>query len=191
MQRRHAKPSTAAPRKAPRQPKLAARNRSVPGATAEPRIPAEGMDRIGLAACAAPRPGARAAHNRPGGRPYWRGRAARTRDEHPERRGQAGDRERAGAEHETADQHRARADAIHQEPGRSLHRGRDHVERDQRDAELDVAHAELVAHQRKQRRQHQDVVMADEMRRADQGDDPVSVARVVSAVMVVGVMAAL
>ena len=37
--------------------------------------------------------------------------------------------------------------------------------------ELHVAHAELGPHQRKQRK-HQVIVMADEMRRADQGDDP-------------------
>src|SRR5207244_8852226 len=36
-----AKPSAAAPRKAPRQPKLAAKNRRLAGATAEPRMPAK------------------------------------------------------------------------------------------------------------------------------------------------------
>ena len=99
------------------------------------------------------------------------------RDQQPERRDKPDDREAHRAEHEARDQHRARTDPVDQEARRRLaQRGRD-VEGGQREAEFGVADAVELADERKQRRQHQNVEMADEMRRADERND----ARVVRA----------
>src|SRR5262249_42223091 len=45
------------------------------------------------------------------------------------------------------------------------------VEHGQRQAKLGVAHAIFGAHEREQRRENEDVIMRDEMRRADDADD--------------------
>ena len=52
-----------------------------------------------------------------------------------------------------------------------------HVEGGEGKADLGVAHAIFGAHEGQQRRQQQDVIMRDEMRRADRPDDADSAAR--------------
>jgi hypothetical protein len=71
-----------------------------------------------------------------------------------------------------AGQHDARTDAVHKEAGRRLQQSRGDVECRQRQADLDVADAEGLAHLAEQRRQQHDVHVAHEMRHGDQRDHP-------------------
>ena len=56
--------------------------------------------------------------------------------------------------------------------GRRLQPCRDHVEGGEREPELDVVHAVFGSDEGKQGRKQENVEMADEMRSADQADDP-------------------
>ena len=69
---------------------------------------------------------------------------------------------------EAADQDAARAEAVDEEADRRLGQAGRAVEHREREAELDVADAELAPEQREQGRQDQDVEMAEEMPGADQ-----------------------
>ena len=89
----------------------------------------------------------------------------------PVRIDQADDDECGGADRQPADQKDARAQPVDQEPGRCLQRGRHDVEGGEGKADLGVADVIIGAHEWQQRRQQQDVIMRDEMRRADRADD--------------------
>ena len=93
------------------------------------------------------------------------------RDEHPERVDQPRDRKRAGADQQARHQHVARVPAVDQESDRRLPDRRDDVEYGERKAELGIAHAVVFLDEDEQRREQQDVVVADEMREADAGDE--------------------
>ena len=91
-------------------------------------------------------------------------------DEQPVAGQQRGDQQRHGAQQQAAGQHGARADAVDHEAGRRLQERRDDVVGGERDADLDVADAEGLAHRAEDRRQKHQVEVADEVRRGDQGD---------------------
>ena len=93
------------------------------------------------------------------------------RHQHPEGIDQARDHECAGADQQSGDQQDARAQPIDQKADRRLQHGGHDVEGGERHPDLGVAHAIFRAHEGQQRRQQQDVIMRDEMRRADRADD--------------------
>jgi hypothetical protein len=93
------------------------------------------------------------------------------RDEHPERVDKCRDRERAGADQQAGAQHVARVPAIDQEAHRRLPDCGDDVERGQRQAEFGIGHAIVFTNEDEQRREQQNVIVADEMREADAVDE--------------------
>ena len=92
------------------------------------------------------------------------------RDQHRIARKQADQTDRQAEQGEPGDQDRAGAEAIDEEPDRRLGQAGDAVQHGERQPERGVADAELVAQQRKQGRQDQDVEVTEEVRRADQAD---------------------
>ena len=77
---------------------------------------------------------------------------------------QAEQDQREAAEREPAQQDLARAKMVDEIAGRRLRQRRDHGRHGQREAELDIADAELALQERKQHRQDQQMEMADPMR---------------------------
>ena len=75
-------------------------------------------------------------------------------------------REPAGGEPEQQDH--ARAHMVDDVAERRLGHAGDDAEHGEREAELDIADAELLLQERKQHRQHQQMEMADPMRDRDQ-----------------------
>ena len=73
---------------------------------------------------------------------------------------------------QAGDQHHARADAVDQKADRRLQQPGNDVEYGERQRQLDIADVEVVAHEGEQRRQHEHVIMAHHVRRADRGDQP-------------------
>ena len=72
--------------------------------------------------------------------------------------------QRAAADAEADQQHLAGADMVGEIADRRLGQAGDHAEHGQREAELDIADAELRLQERKQHRQHEQMEMADPMR---------------------------
>ena len=170
-------PITDAARNAPCQPSHCCRISMLAGVTAVPRKPAK-MCIENAWPRARSRRVATGSRSRPGDRPRCDAEQREHRDHQPERRDRTDDHKARGADQKPGDQHQPRTDAVHQKTRRGLaQRGRD-VEHRQREAELRIAHAVEFADERKQRRQHQDVEMADEMRRADERNDASVVVRV-------------
>ena len=93
------------------------------------------------------------------------------RNQHPEGVDESGDGESAGADQQRDHQQDARAQPVDEEAGRWLQHGGNGIECGKREADLGVAHAIVRAHERQQRRQQQDVIMRDEMRRAHRADN--------------------
>ena len=83
----------------------------------------------------------------------------------------ADQRDREREQDEAADQDVARAEAVDQEPDRRLGQRRGAVEHGERQAECRVADPVLAAQQGEQRRQDQDVEVAEEVAGGDQADD--------------------
>ena len=79
--------------------------------------------------------------------------------------------ESGSAERDTCDQHRARADAVDQKASGSLEYRRNQVKGGQRQSQIGVADAKVVADKREQRRQNDHVIVTEEMRRANRRDD--------------------
>ncbi len=94
-------------------------------------------------------------------------------DEDPEGIHRRGDSHRHRAERDAGDEQRLGADAVDQKARGRLQQRRHHIEGDIGEAELSIADAIVGADEDKERRQDDDVIVADEMRRADQRDLPV------------------
>ena len=85
---------------------------------------------------------------------------------------QRGDRDGDRAERDAGHEQRLCPDAVDKKARRRLQQRGDHVEGDEGKAELGIADAIIRADEDEQRRQQDDVIMADEMRRADKRDQP-------------------
>src|SRR5262249_56044136 len=85
-------------------------------------------------------------------------------------RGGCGEGEGGRAKEREADRVEGRASGVDEEAVRRLKHRRDQVEGGEREAELSVAHAEVRAYEREQRRQYQDVVVAHQVGEANAGD---------------------
>src|SRR5262249_31630601 len=81
------------------------------------------------------------------------------------------DRDGGRAQQQAADQVDACAGAIDEEADRRLQYRRDQVEGGERETELGIGHAEVRAYERKQRREYQDVIVADQMGEAHARDE--------------------
>ena len=92
-------------------------------------------------------------------------------DEKPERIDEPGERKGEGAKQQPGNQENPRTEPVDQIAGRRLAKRGDDIECGEGEAELDVADAVIGAHEGEQRRQDDDVVMRDEMRGADAGDE--------------------
>ena len=92
-------------------------------------------------------------------------------DQRPIGRDDPGQRHAAGAHHQPADQEPPCAQPVDQESRGRLENRRDHVEAGDHHGQPLIAHRVIHQHEREQRRQHQHVDVAREMRAADQADD--------------------
>ncbi len=91
-------------------------------------------------------------------------------DQEPVGMNEADEREGDRAQHQPGDQHCKRADPVRQQAGRRLKDRRDDSENGEGNCEPGVAEAVFGLHEDEQRRQHQEIEVADEMRRAHARD---------------------